>query len=118
MSRSRSNSYDSDSARSDDSGYSSPAAPAPAPCPPLSATKINLCFKCGDEGEHRVDDGDGAAGIWTCRDCQFACCEHCIEAHQRGKAAVCGCIPVKSVCKKTKLSTPPETPTVYMDESE
>ena len=114
MSRSRSNSYDSDSARSDDS---SPAAPAPAPCPSLSETKQNLCFKCGDVAEHRVDDSDGAAGVWACRDCEIACCDHCVEAFQKGKAAVCGCVS-KSPRKKQKLGTPPNTPTVFMDEDE
>ena len=116
MSRSRSSSTDSDSAHSESSGPASPAAP---PCPPLSATKVNVCFDCGEQpAEYRVDDGDGAAGIWACRECRFAMCEHCEEAAKLGKAAVCGCMPIKSKCKRAKPNTPPATPTVYMDESE
>ncbi len=111
MSRSRSNSTDSDSAHSEDSG---PASPAPAPCPPLSATKVNTCFHCGEQpAEHRIDDG-----VWACRDCRFAMCEHCEEAAVLGKAAVCGSMPVKPKCKRAKPNTPPATPNVYMDESE
>ncbi len=103
-----------------ESPHASPA-PSPPPCPPLSATRVkNDCYKCGDPGYQRVDDWDGAAAPWVCRDCLFAepsSCEHCEEAARLGKAPVCSCERGKPAKKKVKLWTPPETPKP-MDESE
>lgn len=136
MSRSRSNSADSDSAHSEGSGYSScppsptpsetpsetadyppaspPAAPAPSPASAPSPVLAHRCFRCGDPATRHIVDGDGAAGLWACRDCDASSCEHCREAATSKKAAVCDC-PKKAPCKKRRAPTPPPT---EMDESE
>lgn len=89
--------------------------------PSLSSTRVKNppCHACGDPGYRQVDEGDGAAETWECRDCflfEPQTCEHCEEAAKLGKAAVCGCEKVKPPKKKMKLyvPTPPSTPCSYM----
>jgi len=112
----------------DDSPPASPASfasPYPAGIPSLSETRVkDVCYKCGDPGYVQVDEGDGAAEAWLCKDCDLfepESCEHCEEAARLGKAAVCGCEKIKPPKKKMKIYvplTPPTTPRSYMDESE
>ena len=99
-------------------------SPRPAGIPSLSETRIkSICYKCGDPGYVQVDEGDGAAETWACRDCfmtEPSSCEHCEEAARLGKAAVCGCERGKPPKKKVRqaIPTPPSTPMSYgMDES-
>jgi hypothetical protein len=86
-------------------------SPRSPPCPPLSATRVKLCDKCGDSAPQEGQD--------VCRDCEFAepsSCEHCEEAKRIGKAAVCSCEKNKPPKKKQRFTmTPPTTPAPFED---
>lgn len=105
---------------------SSPAAPAPSPAPspppPLSQTRVkNICYACGDPAFAQIDEGDGAAEAWVCRDCYLTepeTCDHCEEAARLGRAAVCPCEKIKPPKKMMRCETPPTTPRSYMEDAE
>ncbi len=103
---------------------SPPASPAPSPIriPTLPETRVkDNCYACGDPGYVQLDEGDGAAETWVCRDCYLTepeTCDHCEEAARIGRAAVCACEKIKPPKKIMRQETPPSTPCPYMDEVE
>lgn len=106
---------------------SPPASPAPSTIvhiPSLSETRVReICYACGDPAYTQIDEGDGAAETWVCRDCYLTepeTCDHCEEAARIGKAAVCACEKIKPPKKMMRQDTltPPSTPCSYMEDTE
>lgn len=117
------NSYATTPREGEDSRPASPAPDSPRPAgiriPSLSETRV--CYACGDPAFAQIDEGDGAAETWICRDCYLTepeTCDHCEEAARVGKAAVCACEKIKPPKKMRRQDTltPPSTPCSYMED--